>query len=172
MSPSWADPAGRLSLVQSVEGAFAELEHVEPGLTPDLTRRRRPIDVGTPVISADIAAAKARTAALGRRETKAYEDMINQGRTAFLSAPVLQGMLEGGVPVMVEGHCLGAIGVSGVKSSEDAQVARARVLGQVADRPGTPHHPRGGLSLACEWQRRKTTPKRRRMERWLLLAVI
>ena len=82
---------------------------------------------GAPPVSSDIAAAKARTAALGRRESKVYEDMINQGRTAFLSAPALQGMLEGGVPIVFEGQCLGAVGVSGVKSSEDAQIARAGV---------------------------------------------
>lgn len=82
---------------------------------------------GAAPISADIALAKARTAALGRRESKGYEDMINQGRTAFLSAPVLQGMLEGGVPIMAAGHCVGAVGVSGVKAAEDAQVARAGV---------------------------------------------
>ncbi len=46
---------------------------------------------------------------------------------AFLSAPTLDGMLEGGVPVMIEGHCVGAVGVSGVKSSEDAQIARAGI---------------------------------------------
>ncbi len=82
---------------------------------------------GAAPISADIAPAKARTAALGRRETKVYEDMINQGRTSFLSAPTLQGMLEGGVPIMVDGQCAGAVGVSGVKSSEDAQIARAGI---------------------------------------------
>jgi len=82
---------------------------------------------GAAPISAHIAAAKARSAALGRRETKGYEDMINQGRTAFLSAPELQGMLEGGVPILAGGHCVGAVGVSGVKSAEDAQVARAGV---------------------------------------------
>ena len=81
---------------------------------------------GAPPISAQIAPAKARTAALGRRESKAYEDSINQGRTAFLSAP-LQGMLEGGVPIMVDGHCVGAVGVSGVKSSQDVQIARAGI---------------------------------------------
>jgi glc operon protein GlcG len=81
---------------------------------------------GTPPASSHIGPEKARTAALGRRETKLYEDMINQGRTAFLSAP-LAGMLEGGVPVLVDGQVAGAIGVSGVKSSEDAQVARAGV---------------------------------------------
>ncbi len=82
---------------------------------------------GAPPISAEIAPAKARTAALGRRESKIYEDMINQGRVSFLSAPALQGMLEGGVPILVDGQCVGAVGVSGVKSSEDAQIARAGI---------------------------------------------
>jgi glc operon protein GlcG len=82
---------------------------------------------GAAPVSASIAQAKARSSALGRRETKGYEDMINGGRTAFLSAPALDGMLEGGVPILVEGHCAGAVGVSGVKSSEDAQVAHAGV---------------------------------------------
>ena len=82
---------------------------------------------GAAPISAEIAPAKARTAALGRRESKVYEDMINQGRVSFLSAPTLHGMLEGGVPIMVDGQCLGAVGVSGVKSTEDAQIARAGI---------------------------------------------
>lgn len=82
---------------------------------------------GAAPISAEIAPAKARTAALGRRESKVYEDMINQGRVSFLSAPVLHGMLEGGVPILVDGDCIGAVGVSGVKSSEDAQIARAGI---------------------------------------------
>jgi uncharacterized protein GlcG (DUF336 family) len=82
---------------------------------------------GAPPISAQIGAAKARTAALGRRESKAYEDVINQGRTSFLSAPGLEGMLEGGVPIVVEGQVVGAVGVSGVKSHEDAQIARAGI---------------------------------------------
>ena len=82
---------------------------------------------GTAPISADIAPAKARTAALGRRESKIYEDMINNGRMSFITAPKLEGMLEGGVPIIVDGQCLGAVGVSGVKSSEDAQVAKAGI---------------------------------------------
>src|SRR5207253_2434470 len=49
---------------------------------------------GAAAISAYIAPAKARASALGRRETRGYEGMINQGRTAFLSAPELEGMLE------------------------------------------------------------------------------
>jgi glc operon protein GlcG len=82
---------------------------------------------GAAPISAHIAPAKANTAAMGQRESKAYEDMINGSRPAFLSAPYLQGMLEGGVPIVKDGQCLGAVGVSGVKSTEDAQVARAGI---------------------------------------------
>ncbi|NCX63027.1 MAG: heme-binding protein [Betaproteobacteria bacterium] len=78
-------------------------------------------------ISAEICVAKARTAALGRRDSKVYEDMINAGRVSFLSVPLLQGMLEGGLPIMVGGYCIGAIGVSGVKSTEDAQIAQAGI---------------------------------------------
>lgn len=82
---------------------------------------------GAAPLSVHIAPAKARTAALGRRETKGYEDTINQGRYAFLSAPEIEGMLEGGVPVVHDGHVVGAVGVSGVKSDEDAQIARAGI---------------------------------------------
>lgn len=81
---------------------------------------------GAAPVSAYIGPEKARSAALGRRETKVYEDMINGGRTAFLSAP-LQGMLEGGVPIVVDGQVVGAVGVSGVKSTEDAQIAKAGI---------------------------------------------
>jgi uncharacterized protein GlcG (DUF336 family) len=82
---------------------------------------------GAAPVSAHIAPGKARTAALGRRESKVYEDMINGGRSSFLSAPALEAMLEGGVPIMKDGQCLGAVGVSGVKSTEDAQVAKAGI---------------------------------------------
>ena len=82
---------------------------------------------GAPAASSYIGPAKGRTAALGRRETKVYEDIINQGRMAFLSAPEIEGMLEGGVPIVKDGQVIGAVGVSGVKSSEDAQIARAGI---------------------------------------------
>ena len=82
---------------------------------------------GVPAISAHIAPAKAHTAALGRRESKIYEDVINQGRTSFLSVTAIGGMLEGGVPILKDGQCIGAVGVSGVKSGEDAQIARAGI---------------------------------------------
>ncbi len=82
---------------------------------------------GAAPVSAHIAPAKAHTAALGRRETKVYEDVINGGRTSFLSAPEIKGMLEGGVAIIKDGQCIGAVGVSGVKSNEDAQIAKAGI---------------------------------------------
>ncbi len=82
---------------------------------------------GAAPISAQIAPAKAHTAALGRRESKVYEDMINGGRMSFLSAPGIAATLEGGVPIVVDGQYLGAVGVSGVKSSEDAEIAKAGI---------------------------------------------
>jgi len=82
---------------------------------------------GAAPLSAHIALAKARTSALGRKESKFYEDMINQGRTSFLSVPELQGLLEGGVPIVVDGQTIAAVGVSGVKSTEDAEIASAGI---------------------------------------------
>ena len=83
---------------------------------------------GAAPISSHIAPAKAKTAALGRRESKVYEDIINNGRFSFITAPGLEGMLEGGVPIVINGQCLGAVGVSGVKSTEDVQIAKAGIV--------------------------------------------
>ncbi len=82
---------------------------------------------GASPLTSHMSAAKAKTAALARRETKVYEDIINNGRTAFVTAPFIEGMLEGGVPVIVDGQVIGAVGVSGVKSEQDAQVAKAGI---------------------------------------------
>ncbi|WP_103102973.1 heme-binding protein [Pseudomonas sp. LFM046] len=79
---------------------------------------------GCAPISAYIAIEKARTSALGRHESKTYEDMVNGGRNAFFSAPLLTA-LEGGVPVVVGGQIVSAIGVWGIKSDQDAQIAPA-----------------------------------------------
>jgi glc operon protein GlcG len=87
---------------------------------------------GAAASSCYIAPAKARTAALGKRETKVYEDIINNGRTSFLSVHELQGMLEGGVPIVVNSQCVGAVGVSGVKSTEDVQIAKAGIAALMA----------------------------------------
>lgn len=79
---------------------------------------------GCAPVASYIAAEKARSAALGRRDTKGYEDMVNSGRTAFVSAPMVTS-LEGGIPIVSDGHVIGAIGVSGVRAEQDAQVAAA-----------------------------------------------
>lgn len=83
---------------------------------------------GCAPIAAYIATEKARSAALGRRDTKGYEEMVNGGRTAFVSAPLLTS-LEGGLPVVVDGQVIAAVGVSGVKAEQDAQVAAAGIAG-------------------------------------------
>jgi uncharacterized protein GlcG (DUF336 family) len=82
---------------------------------------------GAAPLTSHIAPAKAKTSALGRKESKIYEDVINGGRTSFVTAPFVEGMLEGGVPVIVDGHVVGAVGVSGVKSDQDAQIAKAGI---------------------------------------------
>jgi uncharacterized protein GlcG (DUF336 family) len=87
---------------------------------------------GAAPLSAHIAPAKARTSALGRRESLVYEEIIKNGRNAFMTVPEIEGLLEGGVPIMVDGHCLGAVGVSGVKSNEDAQIAKAGIAALAA----------------------------------------
>lgn len=81
---------------------------------------------GTQSGSVNIAQAKARTAAQFMRPTKVLEDVVTGGRTAFLAA---EGVLplQGGVPVIAEGVCVGAVGVSGVMSNQDEQVATAAV---------------------------------------------
>ncbi|MTV41090.1 GlcG/HbpS family heme-binding protein [Duganella radicis] len=80
---------------------------------------------GAAPVSAHVALSKAHTAALARRDTKAIENMINDGRFAFLSAPGIRGMLEGGVALMIAGQCVGAVGVSGVLAADDACIAQA-----------------------------------------------
>ncbi len=80
-----------------------------------------------PLTSMNIATGKAHTAALGRRPSKVYEEVVAGGRNAFLSVPGGLTMLEGGEPIVVDGDMVGAVGVSGVKSAEDAEIARAGI---------------------------------------------
>lgn len=82
------------------------------------------MDGATPA-NAEIAVEKARTAALTRRTSKAWEDRITAGRLSMLKMPVLP--VQGGVPILVEGVCVGAVGVSGVQSHEDEQIAEAGI---------------------------------------------
>ncbi len=79
---------------------------------------------GTQKASSEIAVSKARTAILFKRPSKVLEDAVAGGRVAVMSLPGVTPV-EGGLPIVVDGHFLGAIGVSGVQSSQDAQVARA-----------------------------------------------
>lgn len=79
-------------------------------------------------IASYIAPNKAKTAAMGVRESRIYEEMINNGRYSILSIPNLEGLLEGGVPIMVNGRCVGAVGVSGAKSQDDADIAKAAIV--------------------------------------------
>lgn len=81
---------------------------------------------GAAPVSAWIGPQKAITAAIGRRESAVYEKLVNEGRMSFLSVtPVTP--LEGGVPIVVDGQYVGAVGVSGVKSTEDVQIAKAGI---------------------------------------------
>ena len=79
--------------------------------------------------SAEIAMGKARTAALFGKETAGLEEAANvadgAARTALLSAPFV--LMRGGVPIIIDGQCVGAVGVSGVRADQDEQVARAGV---------------------------------------------
>jgi glc operon protein GlcG len=81
---------------------------------------------GTQLASVSIATGKARTAARFKRPTKLLEDAVAGGRTAMLAVEGIVPM-EGGIPVIVDGQVLGAVGVSGVLSSQDAQVAQAGI---------------------------------------------
>lgn len=70
---------------------------------------------------------KARAATAWKRPTRLLEESINNGRTAFLSISQDMALLQGGVPIEVDGAVLGAVGVSGVKASDDEIVALAGV---------------------------------------------
>jgi uncharacterized protein GlcG (DUF336 family) len=78
----------------------------------------------TQTASANVAVEKARTSASYRRPSKEFEDGIAAGRSAILGLPGVTP-IEGGLPIVVDGKMIGAIGVSGVTSAQDAQVARA-----------------------------------------------
>ena len=78
---------------------------------------------GVAPVSAEVAVGKARTSAMTRRPSKFFEDRVKE-RPAFANFPA--GILiQGAVPVLVRNECVGAIGVSGVASHEDEQIAKA-----------------------------------------------
>ena len=77
--------------------------------------------------SIETAVEKARSATAWKRPSRMLEESVNNGRTAFLSISQGMALLQGGVPIEVEGAILGAVGVSGVKASDDEIVALAGV---------------------------------------------
>lgn len=84
-----------------------------------------------PLMSAQVAIEKAHASCMiGGKPSKVFEDQINNGRYAALQLPIMG--VEGGEPVVIDGVCVGAVGVSGVKASEDAQIARAGITALLA----------------------------------------
>jgi uncharacterized protein GlcG (DUF336 family) len=83
------------------------------------------MDGATPANSR-IATEKGRTAAETRRSTAMWEERVKSGRMAMLSMPGVTPV-QGGVPIVVDGECIGAVGVSGVQSHEDEQIAKAGI---------------------------------------------
>jgi glc operon protein GlcG len=81
---------------------------------------------GAGAISAQVAMGKAQTSAVTKRPTKFFEDRVKE-RPAFMTFPTPGVMFQGGVPIVHQGECVGAIGVSGVQSHEDEQIAQAGV---------------------------------------------
>jgi uncharacterized protein GlcG (DUF336 family) len=77
--------------------------------------------------SISTATEKARAATAWKRPTRLLEESVNNGRTAFVTISQGMGLLQGGVPIEVDGAVLGAVGVSGVKASDDEIVALAGV---------------------------------------------
>jgi len=83
------------------------------------------MDGATPA-NAAIATEKGRTAAVSRRSSGMWEQRIKEGRTSMLKMPGILPV-QGGVPILVDGGCVGAVGVSGVQSHEDEQIAQAGI---------------------------------------------
>ncbi len=79
---------------------------------------------GAGAVASEVAVGKARTSALTKRPTKFWEDRAKE-RPAFLTFPTPGVMFQGGLPLIHQGECVGAIGVSGVQSHEDEQIAQA-----------------------------------------------
>lgn len=79
---------------------------------------------GASPLSANLCLEKAKCSAISGRASKVYEDMLRNGRLGFLSMSTFNGMLEGGEPIIYQDQYIGAVGVSGVQSFEDAEIAK------------------------------------------------
>ena len=79
---------------------------------------------GASPMTANLCVEKAKCSAISRRPSKLFEDIIKNGQMGFLTLNSFSGMLEGGEPILYEGQLVGAVGISGVKSFEDAAIAQ------------------------------------------------
>ncbi|MDM1271875.1 MULTISPECIES: heme-binding protein [Acinetobacter] len=82
---------------------------------------------GAAPMTANLAIEKAKCSAMSRHASKLFEDIIKGGQMGFLTMESFSGMLEGGEPIMYQGQLVGAMGVSGVKSFEDAEIAQVAI---------------------------------------------
>ena len=82
---------------------------------------------GASPMTANLCLEKAKCSAISRRPSKLFEDIIKGGQMGFLTMETFSGMLEGGEPILYQGQLVGAMGVSGVKSFEDAEIAQVAI---------------------------------------------
>jgi len=86
-----------------------------------------------PLASSEVASRKARTAAVWKLPSKDFEQWLQGGMTRLLTLPDNQTLIEGGIPIVWNGKTVGAIGVSGGSSQQDAQIAQAGINGWLRD---------------------------------------
>ena len=79
---------------------------------------------GASPMTSNLCLEKAKCSAISRKSSKLFEDIIKNGQMGFLTLNSFSGMLEGGEPILYEGELVGAVGVSGVKSVQDAEIAQ------------------------------------------------
>ena len=82
---------------------------------------------GASPMTANLCLEKAKCSAISRRPSKLFEDLIKNGQMGFLTMDSFAGMLEGGEPILYQGQLVGAMGVSGVKSVQDAEIAQQAI---------------------------------------------
>ena len=82
---------------------------------------------GASPMTANLCLEKAKCSAISRKPSALFENLIKNGQMGFLTMDSFSGMLEGGEPILYQGQLVGAVGVSGVKSFEDAEIAQVAI---------------------------------------------
>lgn len=115
-------------LTQAHEYATSQNLNVSIAVVDDtgilMTMKR--MDQALPM-TANLAIEKAKCSAMSRNPSKLFEDLIKAGQMGFLTMETFSGMLEGGEPIIYQDQVVGAVGVSGAKSFEDAQIAQVAI---------------------------------------------